>query len=229
MEPMTEVYAGTFELSSHQHCPLLEYSMKTELDIEVHKHFPAYQRELCGVIFNIPAKRTFSEIEALAGENLRIRGVQTYDNSTAIVGTIKDDVTNYVLYYPQFSTVIDQTFHKSGIETITVETIEPVQLDFILEGLVKLVGENNVVYSGTEKHHLIEFVNKPETSPLIISAEENAIVARAIEMGFLDIPRRIDLTELAKELGTSKATLSPKMREIYKKVLKGYTNRVTRM
>lgn len=229
METMAEVYLGTFELREHEDCPLLDYSRMTELDIDVNKHFPAYHKELCGIIFNIPAQRTQSEIEALAGNNLRIRGVQTYDDSTIVIGTMRDEITNFMLYSSDFSTVIEQSFHKNGTERISVATIDQVQLDYLLEGLAKLIGEDSVIYTGAEKRHLIDFVENPLTEPLIITQDEELIINKAMGMGFLDIPRKIDLGELATHLGTTKGSLSPKMREIYKKVLKAYIHRVTKM
>jgi predicted DNA binding protein len=50
-----------------------------------------------------------------------------------------------------------------------------------------------------------------------LTLDESTILNKAITLGFFEIPRKISLEELAKELGKSKSALSVNLRKIIKK------------
>jgi len=50
-----------------------------------------------------------------------------------------------------------------------------------------------------------------------LNLDEEEVLNKAIEMGFFDVPRKISLEDLARELGKSKSALSVILRKIIKK------------
>jgi predicted DNA binding protein len=83
-----------------------------------------------------------------------------------------------------------------------------------IDDLLTLFEQRNVDFSllriGSSPYDIDDSKDK-------LTLEESEVLDKAIDSGFFEVPRKISLEELAKELGKSKSGLSVMLRKIIKK------------
>lgn len=75
-------------------------------------------------------------------------------------------------------------------------------------------------------YELVDFVSGVKgvdvEGPGLVSIPQLNLIVRAMELGYFDVPRRASIHEVARELGSSPASLSVSIRRGLKRVLKDY-------
>ncbi|BFI74520.1 helix-turn-helix domain-containing protein [Sulfurisphaera ohwakuensis] len=102
---------------------------------------------------------------------------------------------------------------KESYEIIGTKTLKTVISSKLTDDRIHIL---NLVYEYVDEEKIIKILSR-NIAKMLLTEKEQLILRKAKELGYLDIPRRKNLEEIAKELGTSKMNLSLSLRKILKK------------
>ncbi|QIW23831.1 bacterio-opsin activator [Sulfolobus sp. S-194] len=102
---------------------------------------------------------------------------------------------------------------KELYEIIGTKTSKTVITNKLSDNRIQIL---DLVYEYVDEEKIIKILSRNIVN-MLLTEKEQLILRKAKELGYLDIPRRKNLEEVAKELGTSKMNLSLSLRKILKK------------
>lgn len=102
---------------------------------------------------------------------------------------------------------------KESYEIIGTKTSKTVITSKLTDDRIHIL---DLVYEYVDEEKIIKILSR-NVAKMLLTEKEQLILRKAKELGYLDIPKRRNLDEMAKELGTSKMNLSLSLRKILKK------------
>ncbi|MBD3188725.1 hypothetical protein GF325_17995 [Candidatus Bathyarchaeota archaeon] len=149
-------------------------------------------------------------LNTLDGESKIIEHEIVFEESDHVLVNIKVREPTLLTLMTTREVMIDYpVVFKDGIATITL--IGPREnIDTLLEDL---------------EHRRMRFSIKNIGSPNpreVLSGKQKAVLVKALEKGFFEVPRHISLTDLAKEFGVSPNALSEMIRRLSKRLAMHY-------
>lgn len=108
------------------------------------------------------------------------------------------------------SFIVEDGVEKFGIIVVNDETLKILRDTLLNSPRISILKINK------------QFINISD-SLQILTPIEAEIISKAYKKGFFDNPRKISLTELAKEFGITKTTLNFHIRNALKKIISFYT------
>ena len=220
---LNQVHIAEYELMPHENSSLSQFAGIVEENIDVLRHAPDYLQRRFGVTFRIPTLKHVNEVKIFGEKSkLDIIGYSGLNGNTLVLATLADVVLDEVIYETPFSSIESHSFDRGEKECLTVSTLYKRELPSLKERLKKAIGPEKVKLKSRRREDLAEFITEGEICQVPLApwtGEEQRLISTAMEMGYLDVPRRANLDVLSSRTGVPKSTLSNQLRKIYKKML----------
>jgi len=230
------IYEGEF-IVQHEVCPFVGIAKQYEIDFPM--EILSEIRTDVNVRFVIPQTVSMASIREIFREGfkrglvkrvlVRIDGGSIFEVLTSDIAIKEPYQFRSLPFGDVFDYHVDSEMERFKVYSPTVGNISGKAGLFKLEETLQKYGTAELLsFKRVDRYELIErYLNKYRELPeLFLKADEIKILEEAVRKGYFDVPKRVTLRELQRELGISATVLNEKLRNINRQILDVFLRKV---